>query len=166
MIKSYENKTYPGDEPRIEVTEDFVTRNNLAINFDAARALAGRDDDFFGFMASVAIPFLPKDVVYGMLNEEYREKLDSGEDEHIQITDVYEGAQDFLDYMVFAWMKAMDERGLSAGRSIEKLKAWMIILGRPDVATVLDDDNLYPPYGRPALRKACEMLGIDVPSYL
>jgi len=68
--------------------------------------------------------------------------------------------------MVFAWMKAFDERGISASRSIAKLGAMMRVLNRPDVADVLEDNENYSMYGRPALRKACEMLNITCPDDL
>lgn len=101
-----------------------------------------------------------------MLDDEHKAKFDSGEETHEPITDVYEASQDFLDYMVFSWMKAMDERSLSACRSIAKLAAWMRVLNRPDVAEALTDSDSYGEYGRPASRRACEMLGIDAPADL
>ena len=125
------------------------------------------EDDFLGFSKDVAIYFVSFEEAKPLLKPEYVEKVVSGEKEFSPpITDVMEAAQDFLDYMVFAWMKAMDERGISASRSITKLASWMRILNRPDIAAILDDDDLYDPYGRPALRKACVELGITYPDYL
>ena len=109
---------------------------------------------------------MPFEDVKDHLTEEFLEKIEKGEAKYVQITDVMEAVQDFLDYMVFAWMKANDERGISAGRSIIKLSAWMKILSRPDVADILNDDSLYAPYGKPALRKACDILGIEAPDYI
>ena len=146
---SYEMKVYEGDEPRIDVTDEFISNNNL-----------------FGFGTSTAIDFLPLEGYRKFYKEEYLAKVDSGEEKHEHISDVKEAAQDFLDYMVFAWMKATDERGISASRSIRKLEVWMKILGRPDVAQVLDDDSFYDPYGRPALKEACKLLNITYPDYL
>lgn len=159
-------KCYEGDEPRINVTDEFVAKNNFKIDLDAARKIVSDESpitDFFGFSIGVAVDYLPFEEAKKHLIEEKWPEL---ENTWKPITDVYEAAQDFLDYMVFAWMKAMDERGLSASRSVVKLAAWMHILSRPDVADILMDDGLYDPYGRPALRKACEVLGITFPDYL
>jgi len=76
---------------------------------------------------------------------------------------IEDAVQDFLDYMVFAWMKATDERGISASRSVCKLGEWLWILGREDLYDVIHDDSLYNPYGAPALIAVCEDLGIEVP---
>ena len=75
-----------------------------------------------------------------------------------------EGVQDFLDYLVFAWGKALDERGISASRSIQKLSAWLRIYNRPDLADILNDSSLYNPYGAPALLKVSNELGIEPPA--
>lgn len=164
---SYKMKCYPGGEERILVTKEFVERNKLKIDVDAAAGIMDDKESAFGFCREVAESYLPWDSVKKYFNEEYLKKIESGEEQRsARVTDVMEAAQDFLDYMVFAWMKADNERGLSASRSIEKLSAWMKILSRPDVAAVLDDEELYPMYGKPALRKACEMLGIKCPDYL
>lgn len=150
-------KCYPGDEPRIEVTDEFIEKNALQINVDAAKQIMERESLLFGFDHQIAIDYLPDDEAAKYL----KEPVIGG-----QITDIKEAVQDFLDYMVFAWMKATDERGISASRSVIKLSAWMKVLSRPDVAEVLIDDDLYYPYGRPALREACEILGMKVPNYL
>ena len=142
---SYEMKCCPGDEPRIEVTEEFVKKNNFKIDF------------------SVAFRFLSFEDVKNHLSKEYLEKIEKGEAKYVQVIDVMEAVQDFLDYMVFAWMKARDERGLSAVRSLYKLSAWMKILSRPDVADILLDNSLSASYGKPALRKVCDVLGIEAP---
>lgn len=156
-----------GDEPRIIVTDDFIHSNNLVLDVNKALdILKNKDDDFMGFKSEVAINYVtvkdnPEFFVLG-----YIEDIKNGITDDIIIPDVNETAQDFLDYMVFAWMKAFDERGISASRSVEKLEAWMLILSRPDVAEVLRDPDNYNPYGRPALRKACEMLNISYPDDL
>ncbi len=166
-MKTYEMKCYPGDEPRIIVSEDFVKRNNFKINQDAVIEIIEGTDDFFGFSKSVAFDYLPLiENTKKYFKDEYLKKIENKEIEHIHITDIYEAAQDFLDYMVFAWMKAMDEKGISASRSIYKLSAWMKILNRSDIADILTKDSLYYPYGRPALKEACKQLGIKYPDYL
>lgn len=156
---TYEMKCLPGDEPRIEVTQEFVKKNNFKIDKRAAeRIMKLKTGDNFGFKSEVACLFLPFKKVKQFLRDDYVAEIENGEVEFHQITDVMEAVQDFLDYMVFAWMKADEGRGISASRSIDKLSAWMMILSRPDIAKILQDDSLFNPYGKPALRKACEIL--------
>lgn len=160
-MAKYEMKCYAGDDPRIEVTTEFIERNKLRIDIEVARDVFEHADDFFGFAKEVSCYFLPYDEVKSSFIDEYRKKVESGETKYHQITDIEEAAQDFLDYMVFAWMKARDERGLSAIRSILKLGAWLKIMGRPDVAEVLDKEaESRDDYGKYALRTVCDMMGI------
>jgi hypothetical protein len=63
-----------------------------------------------------------------------------------------------LDYLPFAWEKANNCRGLSAGRSIDHLKAWLWLAGY-DVDD--DFDQRYEYYGKPCLVTASELLGFD-----
>lgn len=164
---TFEMKCLAGDEPRIDVTDEFVQKNKLKIDYAVAVDLANNPTDtLLGFDRKVAAGFIAIEDGYDLFTDEYKQKVASGETEHPYTTNDLEAAQDFLDYMVFAWKKAFDERGLSASRSVAKLAAWMKILGRPDVAAILEDDSLYNPYGRPALRKACEALGVNHPDNL
>lgn len=166
-MKQYKNKTFSGDEVRFQITQDFVNVNKFSINIDAVKKIIEGKFHIFSFDKEVAVDFLPYNIAKQYYNTNFVKSIESGEEKEPKaITDVCEAAQDFLDYMVFAWKKAMDERGISASRSIIKLAAWMKILNRPDVAEVLEDEKLYNPYGRPALVKACKMLGISYPKYL
>ena len=161
-----EPKCYPGDAPRIIVTPEFIEAKNLTLNRTqkdlSDRLAAIRDDDMLGFRTGVLLEFADGPTLRPFLKEEYQ--TDEYISAHVIETDNLEdAAQDFLDYMVFAWMKATDERGISASRSIDKLGEWLWILGREDLYEVIHDDGLYSPYGAPALIKVCESLGIEVP---
>ena len=157
-------KCCAGDAPRIEVTAEFIERNKLKLDIEVARDVFEHADDFFGAEAEVSYSFLPYDEVRDSFNDEYRKKVESGETEYHQITDIEEAAQDFLDYMVFAWMKARDERGLSAIRSIIKLGAWLKIMSQPGLAAVLKlAAESHDDYGKYALRTVCDMMGIECP---
>lgn len=61
-----------------------------------------------------------------------------------------------LDYMPFAWDKANNRRGLSAGRSINHMTAWLWLLGDP-LADELE--GMYRDYGKPCLVAICEKYG-------
>jgi hypothetical protein len=62
-----------------------------------------------------------------------------------------------IDYMAFAWKKANNCRGISAGRSISHYIAWLWLLGEDG----FDDMEDYEYYGKPQLIRVCEYLGLD-----
>jgi hypothetical protein len=70
---------------------------------------------------------------------------------------------DFREYAGFAWDKARDHRGLSAGRSVDKLTAWAWFFGKDDVvnrASAASHRN----YGCPKLKIICEAFDFPIPS--
>lgn len=169
MSYDFKLKCYEGDEKRIIVTDEFIEKNKLVLmSPEEIEKLMENDfsDDFLGFKTQVAIDFLPWETAKKYFNVDYIKEIEKGEKEFFYVDNVAEATQDFLDYMVFAWMKATDERGISASRSISKLSTWMRILNRKDISDILEDESLYTPYGKPALVKACKQLGISYPSYL
>lgn len=70
---------------------------------------------------------------------------------------------EMADYMGFAWDKALDHRGLSAGRSVEKIKAWLFLLGDTEAVEFADQDENYPQYGCPVLMYVSQRYGLAVP---
>src|SRR5277367_4801730 len=68
------------------------------------------------------------------------------------------------EYMVFAWGKVEDHRGISAGRSVDKCAAWAWLLGRDDVYKAAHDGKNYAQYGAPALKLICEAFDLPVPA--
>lgn len=65
---------------------------------------------------------------------------------------------EMLDYMPFAWDKANNCRGISAGRSLNHMAAWLWLLGFDEAADAVND---YDHYGKPHLRAICEAFGWD-----
>ena len=168
MKKEYKLKCYEGYSPRIKVTKDFVKRNNLRLVRTQKEIIERiNNDDIFGFAEDVLLDYLSWKNAKKFYKKEYVKKVEDGKEEKPRrITDIYETAQDFLDYMVFGWMKAVDQRGLSAGRTICKLAHWLWLMGRDDLKALIQDDDLYNPYGAPALIAVCKKMGIKVPKYL
>lgn len=70
--------------------------------------------------------------------------------------------EQMIDYMPFAWEKANDCRGLSAGRSISHYQNWLWLLGEDELAEQIRD---YEYYGKDQLVRICEYLGIDSKQY-
>lgn len=112
----------------------------------------------FGFDAEVLLPHLD----FAHASEFVRPATSKDEwDQKYPITE--SAALDaFRDYAEFAWGKAQDHRGLSAGRSVEKLEAWTWLLGRDDVLAA-SEAAPYPSYGCPKLKVICEAFGFPIP---
>lgn len=151
----------------IEITP-FIKKNNLALTrsvgeikqrFEAQRGQA------FSFEPDVLIQFLPFADSKEFFKDEYVADVESGKQVHAVPT-LEESVQEFVNYMEFAWGKAEDERGISASRSVQKLGAWLWLFGRDDLTRVIHDDDLYSPYGAPALIAVCDAMGIAVPNSL
>lgn len=70
---------------------------------------------------------------------------------------------DIKDYMTFALDKASNHRGLSAERSVERMKAWLWLLGDEELIKKVEDAD-YMNYGVPKLKVVCEALGIPFPA--
>lgn len=162
-------KCYEGNHPRIEATKEFMDKNRLNLcrqQQEIKAEVQGHRGALFGFKSGVLLDYLSAQEASEFLSDIGKKEIEKNPSVWNQITDPLEACQDFLDYMVFAWMKAMDERGLSAARSISKLSAYLWLLGREDLAKKIEDDSLYAPYGTPALIAICEDLGIEAPDDL
>ncbi len=107
-------------------------------------------NDFFGFQTSDLVQFLTFENAKPFLAD----FVAKGEWE--QQTDP---VKIIKDYMPFAWDKANNCRGLSAGRSVEHMKAWMWLDGKEELVKKMDD--LYQYYGKPCLHAVCVEYGID-----
>lgn len=167
-MEEYKLKFYKGKHPRILVSKEFIDSNKLKYCRTEDEIFQRiKDDDIFGYNLEVLVDYLPWSKSKEFYNIEYQEKVEKGDDVPPRIiSDIYETAQDFLDYMVFGWMKAMHERGISASCTISKLGNWLWLMGRDDLRRILGDKELYNPYGSPALIKVCEEMGIKVPEDL
>ncbi len=122
-----------------------------------ARYQAVKGDDVFGFKADVlfsslafehAAPFLKPTVTP---DEWEAPTLDA---------DVLR--QQAVDYLAFAFGKAADHRGLSAGRSVDKLTEYAWLLGSDEVVAAMDDAP-YPQYGVPKLAAFAAGFGVAFP---
>lgn len=167
-MKDYELKCLAGTHPRILVTEEFVTKNNLTLARTPEEIMQRMKDNrgLFDFSSEILVEYLPWEMAKASYKEEYQKEVDSGTKTYVQITDLYEGVQDMLDYMVFGWMKALDQRGISASRTINKVAAWLWLFGRDDLRRLVEDDDIYNPYGAPALIELNKALGIESPEDL
>lgn len=102
-----------------------------------------KEDDFFGAETNNLVAYLPFELAKPYLDDtvtetawtEYRTKVKSPLDS-------------MRDYLPFAWDKANNCRGLSAGRSLMHIRAWLWLAGYDELVDRLPD---YEYYGKPQL---------------
>jgi len=166
MTKKYKIKCCEGIHPRINVSNDFIKKNKFKLERTQAEILEkiSSNDDFWGNKQEVLMDFLEWKNSKQFYKDIFVKKVNNGEESEIKaITDIKEAVQDMLDYLIFGYMKSLDERGISSSRTIEKLSAWFWILGRNDLHELVEDDELYNPYGMPALIAVSEQMGLKAP---
>lgn len=112
-----------------------------------------KETDFFGFQTTDLIGFLDYQHAKPYLKPEVTEeqwKPNLYTREHI-LSMMHE-------YMPFAWDKANNCRGLSAGRSMSHYSIWVWLLGDEDAFGDLEDYNYY---GKDNLVRICNHYGWD-----
>lgn len=117
-----------------------------------------KQDSGFGFKEDV-LEYLPFDDVKQFYKEDFVKAIESGQEQYITKTDPLIEAKEYLE---FAWGKANDRRGLSAGRSISHFLNWFWLVDENFYEKLLRlEDECYSPYGKPILVIVSEKLGID-----
>lgn len=115
-------------------------------------------NDFLGFTADVLLPYLPVEKVKPFLKED----ADLSEWKTVPLTEE-SVITEMRGYMEFAWGKAQDHRGISASRSVEKMSAWLWLLGDEETLSFAKDGDNYRNYGAPILKKICEVYQFPIP---
>lgn len=117
-----------------------------------------KDEDFFGFAGEVFIPYLDFQPAREFLKPDTSLTAESWK----QYPLTEEGViGEMKSYMEFAWDKASNHRGLSAGRSVEKMRAWLWLLGNDELIEYAEEH--YQNYGAPILLKICQAYNFPVP---
>jgi hypothetical protein len=107
--------------------------------------------DIFGHQVNDLVEFLPYDRAIRFLKEGI-----TSEDWGARRQET--PAELVRDYLPFAWEKANECRGLSAGRSLEHMKAWLWLDGLDKVLPRLSN---YDCYGKGQLVLISEIYGYD-----
>lgn len=118
-----------------------------------ARAQAA--DDTFGWAQEVLLPYLDFDHARPVLNDDVTPEQWA---EHAD--DPAEVAEAARDYYTFALGKIADERGISAERSVIKLREYAWLMGRDDIVTAMDAAP-YAEYGAPKVAAFGAGLGFE-----
>jgi hypothetical protein len=111
------------------------------------------NDDFCGFQRQVLGQYL--DI------EHAKEHFKAIKDEWNQ-TPLENALDDMKEYMEFAWRKVEDHRGLSAGRSVEKMEAWLWLLEDFETLNAVKETS-YENYGTPKLAVICRKYDCPIP---
>lgn len=118
-----------------------------------ARIEARKEEDFFGFELPDLLIRLPFEKARPHVSDEITEAgwTTLPRDRESVLKEMHE-------YMSFAWDKANNCRGLSAGRSMCHYMAWVWLVGDEEVFGDLTD---YQYYGKDNLVKICNHYGWD-----
>jgi hypothetical protein len=119
-----------------------------------------RKSDFLGFQAEVLLSHLS----FGSAKEFLKEDADQ-EKWGVALPLTEEAIKEEMrDYMKFSWQKVLDHRGISASRSVDKMEAWLWLLGDDEMVAFAKDANAnYSQYGAPILKAISEKYGFGIP---
>jgi len=113
-------------------------------------------DDFFGTQKGDLISYMEFENAKPHLKEDYVKKIENGEEKWEVSNDP---KKEILEYLDFAYDKAEDERGLSAGRSMLHFKTWIWLDDEKFYNEVIYLIDNYTNYGIPALDKISQHYG-------
>ena len=117
-----------------------------------ARIEVVKSDDWLGTQQVDLIHYLPFDAAKRFLKEGVtKAEWDS--------RGVTSPMQEACEYMEFAWGKANNCRGISAGRSVDHFRSWLWLMGTDGFDKISTDE--YEFYGKPVLVIAATLLGVD-----
>jgi hypothetical protein len=105
-------------------------------------------NDIFGFASEVLGVHIPEALKEGSTPDPLTEEF------------VKQAA---VEYLSFAFEKALNHRGISAGRSVQKMREYAWLLCMDEAVAFADDDRNYPNYGVPVLKHMAKALGVEVP---
>lgn len=123
----------------------------------------GFAEDVFGFGTGDILYALSFEDAKEYLREDYVAKESASEEwEANRLKTDDDVKAKMLDYLSFAWDKAIDERGLSADRSIRHFAAWAWLIDDEFYKQIEDMyENNYGPYGIPILKFIGDKLGYN-----
>ena len=106
---------------------------------------------FLSFETNTLLPYLDFDRAKPFLEDD----VTAGQWEQQPLTEEAV-IKEMAEYMEFAVDKAENHRGLSAGHSISRMRAFLWLLGDDELEAFADADENYKNYGAPMLLKICK----------
>lgn len=118
----------------------------------------------FDFQHEVLLPYLPFEHVKQFFKPEVIEEVaKSWEVQPLTREFVLEEAKTYMEK--YGWPKCQDHRGISAGRTVDKMITWTWLLDDDDFVEVIERmlDTSYAQYGAPILKRICEQYDWPIP---
>ncbi len=116
---------------------------------------------FINFAPEVLTPYLDFDHVREYLKDGTTAADWEGSRASYTRESVLEEAKTYMrDY---GWPKAADHRGISAHRTVQKMEAWLWLIGEDELVEACQDESQYAQYGAQILKAICEKLGWPMP---
>lgn len=112
----------------------------------------------FNFGMEVMVPYLPFEHAKQYLKEGVTEA--EWTPSPLKEEFILQEAKTYMEE--YGWPKCLGHRGLSAGRTIDKMEAWFWLLGRDDVLVAIESAG-YAQYGAPKLAAICNVMGWAIP---
>jgi hypothetical protein len=118
-------------------------------------------DDWLGTQQNDLVTALSWHAVQPFLTDEGRLiGPENWDDTHVHTDE--QVRNQIRDYLPFAIDKALNHRGISAGRSIDHFRSWVWLLGDAPYSAI-DWDN-YAQYGAPILKQVSELVEFPWPT--
>lgn len=117
-------------------------------------------NDFMPFGVEALCEFLDEEHLQAFLKPEERGKRMPPRDHELTDAGVIDQMR---EYAAFGWTKVRDHRGISATRTMLKMREWLWLLGDNEMQALCDSHNAYAPYGAPVLRAICQKYGFPIP---
>lgn len=115
-------------------------------------------NDVFGTQRGDLLGYMEFDFAKPFLKEDYVSEVQAGKEEWEVDTDP---KYEILNYLEFAYGKALGERGLSAARSMLHFKTWIWLESKEFYSDIIDDMEDYDNYGIGVLDKISKHYGYD-----
>lgn len=119
------------------------------------------NDGPLNFGSEVLVDYLPAERVPDL---GYKLQEDTGFAWKQKSQDPKDVTAEMKAYMdTYGWPKAEDHRGISASRTIDKMAAWLWLLGKDDLLAAMEAAP-YKNYGAPKLKVIALGMGWEVPT--
>lgn len=120
--------------------------------------------ELLNFEPEVLLDFLPFDSAKPFLDKKFVEDSEAKKKWKKMTFDYTEEAvrKEMVRYMTFAWGKVENHRGISAGRSVQKMESFLWLLGDDETLQAMKAAS-YENYGAPMLAVICHKYDLPIP---